>query len=162
MTPLQAFIQHCQGVDFSAKEWSKHFDNIDLFEGDWDAELDRLTSQQEHHRQQVMESVDATAASVDDDTALLVLGVGAALRDNRFDEAWKGIEPKLKLAALRQGQEPDTDEIIDTHKAKELLGTKSNTSLRRWIKGEGFDSVTQGKYRLADILAVKARREAND
>ena len=61
-----------------------------------------------------------------------------------------------------QSQEPDDDEIIDTHKAKELLGTKSNTSFRRWVKDEGFDSVTQGRYRLADILAVKARREAND
>ena len=158
MTPLQSFIQTCQGVDYFAKEWSNHFDNIDLFEGDWDAELNRLTSQLDHHRQQAMQSVDATAASVDDDTALLVLGVGIALRDENFKKAWKDTEPKLKLAALRQAKEPDGDEIITTHEAKRILGTKSDASLTRWAKDNGIERASRGKWRKADILKLKLKR----
>ena len=56
---------------------------------------------------------------------------------------------------------PDTkDEIIDAYEARKLLGTKSNTSLRRWAEAARVKSVTRGQYRKADILKIKAQRES--
>ena len=56
---------------------------------------------------------------------------------------------------------PDTkDDIIDAYEARKLLGTKSNTSLQRWVRAARVQSVTRGKYRKADILSIKAQRES--